>query len=140
MTEHSDLTKNQKLVFDALAAQGSARTAYDILDAVRAAGIRAPIQVYRALDRLVELGYVHRIESLNAFVACAHDHPDTSHDSGVAFAICEDCGTIAEIPLPQGSKALGSIVANTGFVTDRAVVELRGHCAPCRALESNPVA
>ena len=54
------------------------------------AGLRAPLQVYRALDKLVETGLVHRLESLNAFVACAHKH--CHDDCASAFAICEKCG------------------------------------------------
>jgi Fe2+ or Zn2+ uptake regulation protein len=54
----------------------------------------APITVYRALDFLMENGLVHRIESRNAFLACAHDHDATSM---VAFLICERCGSVGEI-------------------------------------------
>jgi len=136
LTEEPALTKNQAAVFDALNAAGKALTAYEILDAVRDAGIRAPVQVYRALDKLAELGCVHRIESLNAFVACAHGHPDTQHhEEAVAFAICDDCGSVAEIPLPAEVERLNGLTEGSGFKTDHAVLELHGHCAPCRRRE-----
>lgn len=135
MSEPETLTKNQTAVLDALVKARRALTAYDILDDVRAAGIRAPVQVYRALEQLMEMGHVHRIESMNAFVACAHDHDGAAHDAGVAFAICEDCGRVAELPLPRAASNLGAAIKDSGFVTDRTVVELRGHCAPCRGVD-----
>jgi hypothetical protein len=64
-------------------------TAYEILDAVRDKGITAPPTVYRALNRLVEEGLAHRVESINAYVACAHSHHS---DGAVVFAICDNCG------------------------------------------------
>ena len=66
------LTKNQSLVFETLQRADQPISAYTILDRLRDHGFRAPLQVYRALDKLVEAGLVHRLESLNAFVACAH--------------------------------------------------------------------
>ena len=54
----------------------------------------APITVYRALDFLMENGLVHRIESRNAFLACAHNH-DAS--SSVAFLICDRCHSATEL-------------------------------------------
>src|SRR5690606_5865135 len=62
-----DLTRNQELVLGALNGSGGRLSAYDILDRVRGKGIRAPLQVYRALDKLVERGLAHRLESLSAF-------------------------------------------------------------------------
>jgi Fe2+ or Zn2+ uptake regulation protein len=49
-------------------------SAYDILDRLRGSGLRSPLQIYRALGPLTEQGLVHRLESLSAFVACAHPH------------------------------------------------------------------
>lgn len=136
MTGQGALTKNQAAVLACLERAAKALTAYDILDAVRAEGIRAPVQVYRALERLIELSLVHRIESMNAFVACAHGHGngdhDHSHTGTVAFAICDDCGAVSEIPVPKAARTLGALAGDTGFVTEKTVVELRGHCAPCQ--------
>ena len=70
------LTKNQLRVLEKLEASSGPLSAYTLLDQLREHGFRAPLQVYRALDTLVKSGFVHRLESLNAFVACAepHDH------------------------------------------------------------------
>lgn len=89
-----DLTRNQTLVFDVLSKAEGPLSAYTILDQLRDDGFRAPLQVYRALEKLLDYGMVHRLESLNAFVACAHPQ---CHEHGlIAFAICEQCGQVTE--------------------------------------------
>jgi Fur family zinc uptake transcriptional regulator len=89
-----DLTRNQTLVFDVLSKAEGPLSAYTILDQLRDDGFRAPLQVYRALEKLLDYGLIHRLESLNAFVACAH--PQCHQQGLVAFAICEKCGQVTE--------------------------------------------
>lgn len=125
----SGLTKNQSLVFGALSRADGPLSAYTILDQLRDDGFRAPLQVYRALDKLVETGMVHRLESLNAFVACSHPGCD-SHET-IAFAICETCGKVAEISDQALETRLLELAREDGFTVKRAVVELRGLCAGC---------
>ena len=91
---HQELTKNQTLVFGALSEADGPLSAYSILDQLRDEGFRAPLQVYRALEKLLEFGMVHRLESLNAFIACSH--PECESHGTIAFAICETCGNVAE--------------------------------------------
>src|SRR3546814_18095535 len=69
------MTHNQSLVLEVLRTEGRAMTAYQILDVLRDHGLRAPVQVYRALESLLEREGAHRIASLNAFVACRPRHP-----------------------------------------------------------------
>lgn len=130
------LTKNQRLVLECLDASECALTAYDILDVVRDGGIRAPVQVYRALEFLIASGAVHRIESMNAYVVCAHKHDsdEKAHDRAVAFAICDDCGVVSEIPVPTAEHTIDALAEESGFVAERTVVELHGHCASCHSL------
>jgi Fur family transcriptional regulator, zinc uptake regulator len=124
-----DLTRNQKLVLGALNSAKAPLSAYAILDALRGEGLRAPLQVYRALEKLIELGFVHRLESLNAFVACQHVGCD-GVDS-VAFAICGTCGKVDEVQDARLSNQLKTVSAKTGFALAHSVVELRGTCAAC---------
>lgn len=124
-----DLTKNQGLVLGALAHSGGPLSAYDILDQLRGDGLRAPLQVYRALDKLVERGLAHRLESLNAFVACADAH---CHRTGlIAFAICEGCGKVDEFADEMIEQRLGAWAGQSGFVAERTTMEIRGKCAAC---------
>ena len=106
-------------------------SAYTILDALRDEGFRAPLQVYRALDKLVALCLVHRLESLNAFVAC--DHPEDDPHGTIAFAICEDCGRVDEFGDDDIAKRLGKWAATEKFRLDKTIIELRGICEACSA-------
>ncbi len=136
MTAREGLTKNQALVLGALEGASAPLSAYSLLDQLRDAGFRAPLQVYRALDGLIKAGLVHRLESLNAFVACAgthgHDH-DHGHDMA-AFAICDRCGQVAEISDHAMGEKLDAWVSASGFAPRKAVIEFRGTCATCAAL------
>lgn len=127
------LTKNQDLVYKALLSASSAMSAYDLLDQLRPNGVRAPIQIYRALDGLHEHGLIHRIERLNAYVACAHDH-EADHDHqplDTAFAVCSTCGDVAEFSAPGVREALGAWADAAHFQARRSTIEIEGKCVNC---------
>ena len=125
----ADLTRNQELVLGTLNHAPAPLSAYDILDLLRSEGLRAPLQVYRALDKLVERGLAHRLESLNAFVACADAH---CHRKGlIAFAICEGCGKVDEFADAVTEERLSAWAGATGFTVERTTMEIRGKCAVC---------
>lgn len=124
-----ELTRNQGLVFGALEDADTPLTAYNILDRLSGEGLRAPLQVYRALDKLVDLGMVHRLESLNAFVACRH--PDCDGHATVAFTICERCGNVSEITDEALVVSLKSLTVGAGFTPHKTTVEIRGLCHAC---------
>ena len=65
------LTPIRRQVLEALLASHKPLGAYEIIDHLAGDTRPAPITVYRALDFLRDNGLVHRIESRNAFVACA---------------------------------------------------------------------
>jgi len=135
MVSRSELTKNQLKVLEKLEAATGPLSAYTLLDQLREFGFRAPLQVYRALDTLIKAGFAHRLESLNAFVACsdAHDHGHGHPHRMTAFAICDQCGQVAEFSDPLVGERLDAWVASTGFATKKAVLEFRGTCAKCAA-------
>lgn len=128
---HADLTKNQSLVMGALKRSDGPLSAYTILDQLRNHGFRAPLQVYRALDKLVEFGLVHRLESLNAFVACRH--PDCDGHETIAFMICDECGQVSEITDNSLARRLKQLAGGAGFTLKKSAIELRGICANCQA-------
>jgi Fur family transcriptional regulator, zinc uptake regulator len=131
MAARDVLTKNQLSVLEKLEAASGPLSAYTLLDQLRERGFRAPLQVYRALDTLVKSGFVHRLESLNSFVACAEPH-DHSH-SMTAFAICDKCGQVTEFSDHDVGHRLDEWVRSTGFAAKKAVIEFRGTCAKCLA-------
>ena len=106
--------------------------AYEVIDELAKSMPRpAPITVYRALDFLMENGLVHRIESRNAFLACAHDHDETSM---VAFLICDHCGSVGEIPAAPVAQSLNAAARASGFAPKLSVVEIAGTCAHCQKI------
>jgi Fur family zinc uptake transcriptional regulator len=124
------LTPMRRQVLNALAASHRPIGAYEIMERVAADGTRpAPITVYRALDFLIEQGLVHRIESRNAFLACAH-----RHDNGavVAFLICEKCGAVGEAPAGAIMQSVGAAAKSMSFTAKMSVIEVTGLCAHCR--------
>ncbi|MHA1524745.1 MAG: Fur family transcriptional regulator [Alphaproteobacteria bacterium] len=123
-----ELTRNQTLVLGALAKASGPLSAYTLLDQLRAQGLRAPQQIYRALEQLCGFSLVHRIESLNAFVACGHRH---SGDAPVTFAICDDCGDVAEFCDTQLGHHLTGWCDRNAFAPRSAIVELHGQCRDC---------
>lgn len=126
-----DLTRNQELVLGTLAHANGPLSAYDILDRLRGDGLKAPLQVYRALEKLTERGLAHRLESLNAFVCCADAH---CHATGsLAFAICDRCGRVEEFAEPAITAQLAEWSGRTGFHPARMTIELHGQCKTCAA-------
>ena len=89
MFKENNLSKNQQIIFDLINKSSEPLKAYTILFSVQKKGIKAPPQVYRALDKLVETGKIHKIESKNAFVACRSSNCEIS--KATAFSICESC-------------------------------------------------
>ena len=104
--------------------------AYEVIEELSKSMPRpAPITVYRALDFLIDNGLVHRIESRNAFLACAHDHDAAAM---VAFLICERCGSVGEIPASPVAQGLNDAARASGFAPKLSVVEITGTCAHCQ--------
>ncbi len=124
------LSKNQQIVLDTIKNSNEPLKAYSILFDVKKKGIKAPPQVYRALDKLIEIGKIHKIESKNAFVACKNTNCDVTKTT--AFSICEKCENIEEIKDTKISKYLKSFKDNSGMNYTRYNLELFGLCKKCK--------
>ena len=119
-----------KIIVEALRDVGRPVSAYELIEQVRGKGVTAPPTVYRALQRLIEDGLAHRLESLNAFVACNHPH----HRGKAVFAICDACGTVQEFDSPGAIKNLLTWANKSDFAVRSMTLELRGVCASCDVL------
>src|SRR5579863_3670100 len=123
-------TPIRRQVLEALLSSHRPLGAYEIIEELAKSKPRpAPITVYRALDFLMENGLVHRIESRNAFLACAQDHDSAAT---VAFLICERCGSVGEIPAAAVAQSLNAAARATGFTPKMSVVEIAGICSHCQ--------
>lgn len=124
------LTPIRRQVLEALLSSHRPLGAYEIIEELARTKPRpAPITVYRALEFLMENGLVHRIESRNAFLACAHDHDEAAM---VAFLICERCGLVGEVPAAPIAQSLNTQARATGFAPRMSIVEITGVCAHCQ--------
>ena len=118
-------------VLGVIAEAGRPLKAYDLLDQVRdgeGAGAAAPPTVYRALDFLLANGFIHKLESVNAFVAC--HHPNTAQHS-VPFLICDSCHSAVELEDKEVVAALDERARALGFVPQAQTLEVHGLCARC---------
>jgi Fur family transcriptional regulator, zinc uptake regulator len=120
------LSRNQEQVLSCLRKAKAPLSAYAILD--RVAGISYPPTVYRALNDLIELGMVHRLQSRAAFVACDHG----SCDGKAAFAICRECGKVVEISLSDKDERQLLALTPRAIAAEQITLEIAGLCASCR--------
>ena len=130
MEKQQYLTKNQQIVLDFVEKSTEPLKAYSILFNVQKKGLKAPLQVYRALDKLVEIGKIHKIESRNAFVACKNSSCQVS--KATAFSICESCEKVTEINNSKLSKYLSNFEDNSGMRYSKYNLEFFGLCKKCK--------
>lgn len=122
------LTEKRRQVLEIIAKSHSAAGAYEILEKMAGPkGRPAPVIVYRALDFLMAQGLVHRLASLNAFIACAN--PQSDH--GSQFLICHDCRAVMEFSNPTLGTAIHEGAQAAGFSVEASMVEVSGLCADC---------
>ena len=131
----SKLTPLRQRVFREIASSHRAIGAYDVLERLAVKGTRlAPISVYRALDALLEVGVVHRLESRNAFFACHATHGVRQRQLVLA---CERCGLVAEAQGDRVFAALEKAAEALSFMTLGALVEVTGLCVNCAESEQS---
>jgi Fur family zinc uptake transcriptional regulator len=124
------LTPIRAQVLGLVAAAGKPIKAYDLLDRMKAQnGSSAPPTVYRALEFLLEQGFIHRLASINAFVGC--HHPQVAHS--VPFLICDKCQSAIELEDTRVSALLDEQATSLGFATRAQTLEVHGLCAECAA-------
>ena len=130
MQKQHSLSKNQQIILDLIVKSSEPLKAYSILFNVQKKGIKAPLQVYRALDKLVELGKIHKIESRNAFIACQNSSCQIS--KATAFSICESCENVSEISNSKLSKYLANFADEAGMKYNKYNLEFFGLCKKCK--------
>jgi Fur family zinc uptake transcriptional regulator len=102
--------------------------AYDLMDELRdEKGPAAPPTVYRALDFLLDNGFIHKLESINAYIGC--HQPRLPHS--VPFLICGDCGRAVEMEDERATRLLTEQAHALGFRPLAQTLEVHGRCARC---------
>ena len=119
MAEHGQRMRAQVLAV--LRSRRLPISAYDVLRCLHEAHSRlAPPTICRALAAPTERGRAHRLESLNAFIACRCDH----HHEASILSICTDCGAVDENLSTDLPTTPSSIAGNSGFAPMRHVIEI----------------
>lgn len=123
------LTPARRRVLEILLEEHKAMGAYDVLERMKQEGLGSqPPVAYRCLDFLVTHGFAHRIERLNAFIACAQPHDDHLP----VFLICRLCDSVAETGASTSRGGLVGVAKDTGFKVEQTVVEAIGVCPECQ--------
>lgn len=122
------LTPVRRRTLEILLQSHTALGAYEVLDRLALAGFGGkPPQVYRALQFLIEHGFVHKLEALNAYVACV----SPNQCERPCFMVCVECGRVAEHSVPKVTKQLNVAAQQAGFSPSKSVMELSGVCNEC---------
>ena len=119
--------QNREVILAALKKARRPMGAYDLIEEIRGLVTLAPQSVYRALSGLIEDGLAHRLESMNAYVACTHG----AHQGTPSFAVCESCGCVVEFDGRGVADTLRSCAGANGFSVRRTTLEVQGLCAAC---------
>ena len=124
------LTALRKRVLELVWASHKPLGAYDILAVLSEQDGRraAPPTVYRALDFLMANGFVHKLASVNSFVACHHP---SSHQHSVPFLICDRCHNAVELEDRDIVSQLEKRAKELGFRPQAQTLEVHGLCADC---------
>lgn len=123
------LTTLRREVLELVAAADKPIKAYDLLDQLRERhGNAAPPTVYRALDFLLENGFIHKLESINAFVSC--HHPAEAHQ--VPFLICDTCSSAEEVCDERVAELIEAQARALGFRPQAQTLDVHGTCRHCR--------
>lgn len=129
------VSRNNQLVLDTLTGAAAPLSAYDLLDRLRDQGLRAPPQIYRALKRLTDDGLVHKLESANTYVACAHAAccgGERCRSSHTVFFLCERCGGVEEVNADAVMKDVDDKANELGFSARSSSLEVHGLCSRCQ--------
>jgi len=122
------LTEIRRQVLELIAAADKPMKAYDLLDRLKGdRGNAAPPTVYRALDFLLENGFIHKLESINAYASC--HHPSVAHH--VPFLICDECESATEICDERVARLLSDQTKALGFRARAQTLEVHGICRSC---------
>lgn len=123
------LTPLRRRVLELICASHAPVGAYDLLERLGGErdGRAAPPTVYRALEFLLAHGLIHRINSLNAYVACFGPH--RPHDA--CLFICEKCRTVDESEAEGLRLAIDREATAAGFSVRHQTIEVSGLCRAC---------
>ena len=129
MTKSAELSNKRQLLMDLREKKPNPMSAYMILDQLRDSGFWAPLQIYRALEKLIGMGRFHRVKSLNDFIAFSH----MAFEKGgsAASVICDRCENVQEVCDDSVSLFLDGLTQKAKFRASKPSIGLHGVCDAC---------
>ena len=125
-----NLTTQRRTVLDIMLTANKAMSAYDLLDLLKVSEPQAkPPTIYRALEFLLEQGFIHKVESSNSYIICPHFH-DPEHIS--ILLICDKCQQIIEKHSADIEQQLKHLAQKNTFLIKHSVLEIHGFCQQCQ--------
>jgi Fur family zinc uptake transcriptional regulator len=122
------LTAIRRRILELICSSHKAIGAYELLDLFREEDSKAkPVTIYRALDFLMDVGLVHKIESLNAFIGCLQ--AETKHQS--IILICDNCKNAFELDATSVYQTIFAMSKKIQFSPTSLTIELHGLCFSC---------
>jgi len=122
------MTVLRETVLELILSAGKPVKAYDLLGQIdQTKGASAPPTIYRTLDFLLEHGFIHKLQSINAYVCCEHNH--NPHQG--QFLICDRCNLAQELDDPILVSRISQAASDHGFQAQRETVEVHGLCKDC---------
>lgn len=124
------LTRTRRRILALVWQSHQPRKAYDILtqlageDQKESRPPSKPPTVYRALDFLQEMGLVHKVDSLNAYIGC-------SGQQAHQYLVCQSCGDVADLHDRALAETLARKAGEAGFRVSTPVIEIKGQCERC---------
>lgn len=129
-------TEPRRQVAEIIAKSQKPMGAYDVLEALsKKIADPKPPTAYRAIEFLEEHGFIHRIESLNAYFFCGANH----RHEGSQFLICDKCQSVTETHMCSLPKSFQEKVNQDGFQMNKWNLEIHGLCKSC-AKSTKPAA
>lgn len=123
-------TAPRERVLKILLEESKPMGAYDILQKLSSEiGKQNPPTIYRAIQFWLQEGFIHCIDSLKSYVACAHG----KHIGQSQFLICNACGFIRELDDLIDFTPVSEFAATTEFEINSCTVEIKGLCVKCRS-------
>lgn len=128
------LTTQRAEVLRLMALQDGSISAYDLLDKLRVSEPQAkPPTIYRALDFLLEQGFIHRVESNNSYVVC-HHFENPAHTS--VMLVCDNCAVVTEKQAQGVEIIINTLAGEAKFALRHSVIEAHGLCESCAQMEA----
>ncbi|WP_133408488.1 Fur family transcriptional regulator [Parashewanella tropica] len=130
------LTPKRKQVLTGIINSNKAISAYELADYCNQYfDDKFPIMtIYRILEFLEEESLVHKLQTSNKYVACAHITCDHEH-SVPQFLICNQCQKVKEIHINKNIVSeLNDNVEQAGFSMISPQLEINCLCSDCKPL------